>query len=272
MLYKFCDTNEQPFYVSLPAEALSYNGKYIDEEIPLFRTLYVSGRESFSADISETVLESLDGSVFLRRRLLPRTITVGYQISAGSAQELMEAYNHLNHLMRPAQVKVSFADEPDKYYIGTCKSVGVPEPGRLTVKGEIEIYCTDPCKYAKDTVTIQPESDGIFTFEYGGTVPAYPVFTASFAGDAKQVVLTGNLAVVSAGDADSEQNVFSSGDTINIDCGAGKIYLNDVDAPFLGDIANQFEQMTLEFGTNTITTSYTGTAPVFTMTYREAWL
>lgn len=51
MLYKFCDTNEQPFYVSLPAEALSYNGKYIDEEIPLFRTLCVSGRESFSAEL-----------------------------------------------------------------------------------------------------------------------------------------------------------------------------------------------------------------------------
>lgn len=272
MLYDFCDTNQIPSVASLPAEALCFNGKYIDEEIPLFRTLYVSGRESFSADIAETVLESIDGSVFLRRRLLPRTITVGYQIAARSAHELMAAYNHLNHLMRAAQVKVSFADEPDKYYIGTCRTVGSPEPGRLTVKAEMEIYCPDPCKYAVDTVTVSPDSNGLFTIEYGGTFPAYPIFEAEFSGNANQIVFTAENAVVSAGDVESESAVFIADDTVRIDCGTAKIYINDNDAPSVGDIANQYEQMMLEFGTNIITAAYTGAAPTFTMTYREAWL
>ena len=90
-MYSFCDTNSIPSGSPLPAEAICYDAKWIDNEIPHFRTLYVSGRESFSADITEAALESRDGSVFLRRRLVPRTITVGYQMTAGTASEPQES-------------------------------------------------------------------------------------------------------------------------------------------------------------------------------------
>lgn len=271
-LYNFVDTNEQPLYTDLPSEALCYDGKYIDEEISLFRTLYVSGRESFSAEITETALESLDGSVFLRRRLLPRTIIVGYQMTASSAEELTAAYNHLNYLMQGVQVQVAFADEPDKYYIGTCKSAGTPERGKLSVKAEMEIYCADPCKYAVEETTVSPNSDGEFVVEYQGTYPARPTFTATFSGSAKQAVFTGDNAIVTAGDADSDDAVFAAGDTVEINCEEAKIYLNDTDTPALGDIANEYENMVLSYGTNTISPTYTGATPAFTMTYREAWL
>ena len=272
MLYNFCDTNQIPSVASLPAEALCFNGVWIDNDISLYRTLYVSGRESFSADIAETALESLDGSVFLRSRLLPRTITVGYQITAPTAGEYMMAYNRLCKLMSGRQVQVIFADEPDKYYIGTCRTVGSPEPGRLTVKAEMEIYCTDPCKYAVQEATVYPNSGGIFAIEYSGSYPVRPSFEAVFSGNAKQVMITGADAIVTAGDSESSAYSFARNDKLIIDCADAKIYLNDTSSPALGNIANQYEKMILTPGENLITPSAIGTAPTFKMRYREAWL
>ena len=273
MLYGFCDTNQTPPAASLPSEALCFNGVWIDNDISLYRTLYVSGRESFSADINETALESMDGSVFLRSRLLPRTITVGYQISAPTPAQYVAAYNRLCKLMSGKQVQVIFADEPDKYYIGTCRTVGAPEPGRLTVKAEMEIYCADPCKYAVQETVVSPNSSGIFAVEYSGSYPAHPVFEATFsAGDAKQVMYTGANAVITAGDGESSSIFFRKDEILVIDCAEAKIYINDVGSPAIGNIANQYEEMLLMPGGNLITPSAVGNAPVFKMRYREAWL
>ena len=272
MLYDFCDTVQIPSAANLPSEALSFNGVWIDNDISLYRTLYVSGRESFTADIDVTALESMDGSVFLRSRLQPRTITVGYQISAPTPAQYVSAFNRLCRLMSGKQVQVIFADEPDKYYIGTCRTVGSPSPGRLTVKSEMEIYCADPCKYALQEITASPNSRGVFSVEYSGSYPVRPVFEADFSGSAKQVMYTGTNAVVTAGDSESSDSLFHDGDELVIDCAEAKLYLNDVSAPETGNIANQYEEMILVPGENTIIPSAVGTAPAFKMRYREAWL
>lgn len=273
MLYGFCDTNQTPPAASLPSEALCFNGVWIDNDISLYRTLYVSGRESFSADIAETALESMDGSVFLRSRLLPRTITVGYQISAPTPAQYVAAYNRLCKLMSGKQIQVIFADEPDKYYIGTCRTVGAPEPGRLSVKAEMEIYCADPCKYAVQETIISPNNSGVFAVDYSGSYPAHPVFEATFsAGNAKQVMFTGADAIVTAGDSEASDYSFARNDKLIIDCTDAKIYLNGASTPALGNIANQYEKMLLIPGGNIITPSSVGTAPTFRMRYREAWL
>lgn len=273
-LYPFYDTIQTPGAAPLPAEAVCYNGVWIDNDIPQFRTLYVSGRESFSMDITETALESMDGAAFLRRRLLPRTIIVGYQMVTSSASEFMTAFNRLNRLMSGAQVRVSFADEPDKYYTGTCRSIGTPDPGKLAAKAEMEIYCTDPRKYAATETTVSSNSSGVFAIEYGGSYPVRPSFVTSFSGSTRQVAFAGaDSAVISAGNASGSSGyAFVSGDRLLIDCAAAKIYLNNISAPALGDIANQFEEMQLAPGSNVITTSYTGAKPTFQLKYRTAWL
>ena len=272
MLYGFCDTNQTPLAASLPSEALCFNGVWIDNDISLYRTLYVSGRESFSADIAETALESMDGSVFLRSRLLPRTITVGYQITAPTPAQYMTAFNRLCRLMSGKQVQVIFADEPDKYYIGTCRTVGAPEPGRLTVKAEMEIYCADPCKYAVQETIISPDNSGVFAVDYSGSYPVRPAFEADFTGNTKQVMFTGADAIVTAGDSEASDYSFVRNDELIIDCTDAKIYLNGASTPALGNIANQYEEMLLIPGGNIITPSSVGAAPTLRMRYREAWL
>lgn len=267
-MYSFCDTNSIPSGSPLPAEAICYDSKWIDNEIPQFRTLYVSGRESFSADITEAALESRDGSVFLRRRLVPRTITVGYQMTAGTASELMSAFNRLNALMSGTQVQVIFADEPDKYFIGTCKGVGSPEPGRLAVKGEMEIYCPDPCKYSTvlSDVTVVPAADPI-EIEYGGTYPARPLISARMTAAGTEVTYELGGAAVQV-----KKSSFASGDVVEIDCNAATVRLNGTLTPSIGDIANDYEGMLLQPGTNLIGITHTGCSPATTVYYREAWL
>lgn len=278
-MYSFCDTNQVPAGRALPEEALCYNGVWIDDDISLYRTLYVSGRESFSAEVAELSMESVDGSFFLRRRLMPRTITVGYLLSAPTARELMAAYNRLNKLMSGIQVQVMFADEPDKYYVGTCKGVGAPEPGRLTTKGEMEIYCPDPCKYAISETTTAWSTSNTIAVEYEGSYPIRPKLCArGFQTVATHVVFAGDDATVSAGDPDAAEGeeAFETASELVIDCAAGKIYKDGLEADALGSIENGYEKMLLNPGANVITAAayrhLLDATASYRLQYRAAWL
>ena len=44
MIYSFVDTNGCPSDTALPAEAMNFNGVFLENEIEGYRTLYVSGR------------------------------------------------------------------------------------------------------------------------------------------------------------------------------------------------------------------------------------
>ena len=62
MLYDYRDTTEYTEYpISLPAQAMQFDGKWIESEIPGYRTLYVTGRETISAEITDTVVGASDG-------------------------------------------------------------------------------------------------------------------------------------------------------------------------------------------------------------------
>lgn len=132
----------------LSAESFSYDGKYLENEIPGFRTLCVSGRGVLTKEISNRTRDGFDGSDFIRRVIPAREITVQYSLSAPDAAELMNRFNTLNALLSKDQVKVIFADEKDKYFIGTGFNATDPEPGRLSCTGEIRVYCPDPYKYS----------------------------------------------------------------------------------------------------------------------------
>ena len=95
-MYKFVDTTESQEEQTLPSEALNFNGKYFEQEIPGYRTLYVSGREVLSAEITDTETGTANGTRYQRKRYPPRTITVGYQLIAEDNKAFREAYNKLN--------------------------------------------------------------------------------------------------------------------------------------------------------------------------------
>ena len=147
MSYKFIDVDDN-VETFLPAEAMSYDGIFLENEIEGYRTLNVSGRELMSADIKSSSIDGINGSQYQYKTYPSRTITVKYQLLAKSDRAFREAFNKMNYLLNKEQVKVIFNDEPDKYFIGTKQGNTVVDAGVNSVVGEFQIYCADPCKYS----------------------------------------------------------------------------------------------------------------------------
>lgn len=184
-MYTFVDTvNSGIVGTNLPTEAMSYNGVYLENEIDGYRTLSVTGRELMESEVTDQEIDGMDGSYYRYKTTPARTITVKYQLRARGSREYREAYNKMNKLLSGEQVKVIFNDESDKYFIGTKTSNTQVDGGTNNVIGEIEIYCTDPCKYS----TTEKEftaTDGVLNIVNEGTVPVsidYDVQTTSETG------------------------------------------------------------------------------------------
>lgn len=169
-MYTFLDVNDLPGASTLPAEAFSFNGEYLDEVIPGFRTLYVSGREDMEAEITDVGRE-VDGNVFIRKRYPPRVLTVGYQLIAETPELFRDAYNQLNLLLDQPQKRIVFADEPDLFFVGTRQRVGKVPPGKNKVIGEIELLCSDPFKYSEYRVVEETQSAEIYVANEGMPTP-----------------------------------------------------------------------------------------------------
>lgn len=187
-MYSFIDTTETAGAMVLPAEAVSINGEYIENQIDGFRTLYTSGRESLEKDIESYDNTAVNGSLTKYTRFPARTITVGFQIVTDSPEEFRQAFNQLNAVLNVEDAEIIFADEDDKFFTGTPIMNAEVDPGLCSVTGEYEIYCADPFKYSVDVMNPQPiiteDADtGLyqtFVIDYDGTYPAKPVYTARF--------------------------------------------------------------------------------------------
>ena len=137
-MYNFVDTNGYAEGTALPSEALKINGAYLENKVTGYRTLYVKGREMLAPDIETYETGVRDGSTLQSKRFPARTITVGYQLIASSAEAFRAAFNALNAALDVEEAELIFADEPDKFFIGTPSGRGdvpegeTPSPGSLT--------------------------------------------------------------------------------------------------------------------------------------------
>lgn len=180
-MYNFIDVNEVSENIVLPSEALKINGEYIENLIPGYRTLTVSGREALSPELTAFETGVRDGSVLQNKRFPARTIRVAYQLIAESNEAYRAAYNMLAAILNVENAELIFNDEPDKFFIGTPSAIGEVEPGRNAVTGEFEIFCADPFKYSVIEYEAEPDlDDGSILINYNGTYKAYPTLEANF--------------------------------------------------------------------------------------------
>lgn len=182
MMYEFIDTNAVQSTVPLPAEAMSFNGIYLENEVDGYRTIFVEGRETISASIDYTEIAVRDGAKYKRRRYLPRTLVVGFQLVVDTPEAFVAAFNKLQAILSQEEAQIIFLDEADKYYIGTKARLRDIPRGRLAVMGEIEITCADPFKYAVNETIVSSQTVGdqkTITVNYAGTYPAHPKIEAT---------------------------------------------------------------------------------------------
>lgn len=149
-MYQFVDTVESGSESEFPAEAMSVNGIYIENEIDGYRTLQVIGREQQESEVGEMQLGNFDGARFLYKRDEPKDIRVVFQMLSGSPSEFRSKFNQLNNILSQEEAELRFADEPDKFWVGTRISGPEVDGGQLNVVGEFKMHCSDPFKYGAE--------------------------------------------------------------------------------------------------------------------------
>lgn len=181
-MYNFVDTIEHTTTGVLPAEAMSFNGEYIENVIDGYRTLYVKGRDVLSPEIEVGEVGVRDGAYLKNKRFPARIITIGYQLLGETNEDFRERFNALNDLLNTEDAQLIFADEDDKYFTGTVQHFGDVPEGRNSITSEFEIICADPFKYSlvEKEVTPTADSGATFVIDYKGTYPAYPTLEAGF--------------------------------------------------------------------------------------------
>lgn len=228
-MYSFIDVTETQSGAVLPAEALKLNGAYIEDQVDGYRTLYVSGREALSPEIAMYETGVRDGSVVQSKRYPARTIRVGYQLKAATAEAFRDAYNKLAGILNVDDAELIFADEQDKFFTGTPSAIGEVEPGRNFVVSEFEIVCADPFKYS----VIEYEADAALDensilIDYNGTYKAYPTLEAQFFNeeeateDGETIIgLTGNADCGYVGFFTEDEKIIQLGDPDEADTEGG---------------------------------------------------
>lgn len=227
-MYKFVDTNEVSESVLLPSEALKINGKFIEELIPGYRTLSVSGREALSPEISTFETGARDGSTLKNKRYPARKIVVKYHLIAKTCEAFRVAYNKLASILDVEDAELIFNDEKDKYFIGTPTSIGGIEPGSNAVVGEFEILCIDPFKYSIVEYEAETVGDGhggkMFAVHYDGTYKSFPKFEAEFYRESEvssdgttETPLTGNGDCGFVAFYNEEEKIIQIGDPDEVD-------------------------------------------------------
>lgn len=199
-MYNFIDTTEASGVNVLPSEAFRINGEYIENAIPGYRTLSVSGREGLAPELSSYETGIRDGATLKGKRYPARTIIVKYQLIAENNGAFREKYNQLAGMLDVENAEIIFNDEADKYFVGTPSSIGPVEPGRNNVVGEFEIYCADPFKYSVEEYVVEATTvdalddegnvltddegntlkEKVFIVDYNGTYKSHPTLEADF--------------------------------------------------------------------------------------------
>lgn len=219
-MYNFIDVNEASEDYVLPSEALKINGEYIENLIPGYRTLNVSGREALSPDVASYTTGVRDGSKMQSKRYPERIIVITYQLIAANDEAFREAYNTLGKILDVEDAELIFNDEQDKFFVGTPCIIGEVEPGTNAVVGKIEILCLDPFKYSVVEYEATPNLDeGSILIDYNGTYKSFPILKADFY---------------------SEEDVAEDGETANTltgngDCGFVSFFNEDEKIIQLGD-------------------------------------
>lgn len=277
MIYTFRDTNGCPSDTAIPAEAMNFNGVFLENEIEGYRTLYVNGRESLAPELDTYDTGARAGALLKRRRFPTRPITVGYQLLSRTPEDFRQAFNKMARILNVQEGRMVFADEPDKYFTGTLSGMGDIEPGRNNITAELEFTCLDPFKYSMEETLYSLRT--LSRVEYEGTQPCYPRirwdikgntgYVGAFLGDASTIIQIGNPY-----EGQLTSNTFAAGDVVVADCASATITVNGVIRDNLGAVGNAWESFLLTPGENLIgaLSSSWAQRPDITLAAREVWL
>ncbi|EOI00671.1 MULTISPECIES: distal tail protein Dit [Enterococcus] len=166
-MYDFTDTNNNGSSKTiLPSEAMSFNGVFLENIIPGYRTLNVVGRELAATEIQSYQLGIRDGMRQVYSRIPERELIVKYKIDAPTNEDFRDRFNRLNvALFSEKDVEIWFNDEPEMLWSGSKSDVdNVPEGVNHAV-GTFTVSLSDPYKYTRSDATSVTWGSKVITFQ-----------------------------------------------------------------------------------------------------------
>lgn len=146
-MYQFRDINQSRKDNKLSSESFTYDGVYFENVIEGYKTLKVTGRESFQKEINSEVIGQADGEFYNYSRVVKRDISITFQLKANTPNDLINKFTQLNKLLKKDNAKLIFADESDKYFNATFVQMENVTEGTLMLTGTMLFTCLDPYKY-----------------------------------------------------------------------------------------------------------------------------
>ncbi|XOV21675.1 phage tail family protein [Lacticaseibacillus paracasei] len=145
--FKGSDNNQRP------AEAILIDGQYIEDLIPGYSTLQVSGRELLSQSIEKQTIGKSDGEFIQYARNPSREIVVGYRLSAADNLSFRQAFYKLNSILHGDSHQVSFNDDPSKYWLATLSDIDDVPKGRNAITSSFTLFVPDGIAHSVATKT-----------------------------------------------------------------------------------------------------------------------
>jgi predicted phage tail component-like protein len=173
-LYQFRDINQSKTDNKLSSESFTYDGVYFENVIEGYKTLKVTGRESFQKEINSEVIGQADGEFYNYSRVAKRDIAITFQLKAKTPNDLMNKFTQLNKLLKKDNARLIFADENDKYFNATFVQMENVTEGTLMLTGTMLFTCLDPYKYDVNAKTkTLPTGQNFIEVTNEGTAPTF---------------------------------------------------------------------------------------------------
>ena len=129
------------------------DGHYIEDLIPGYSTLQVSGRELLSQSIEKQTIGKSDGEFIQYVRNPSREIVVGYRLAAADNLSFRQAFYKLNDILHGENHQVSFNDDPSKYWIATFSDIDDVPKGRNAITSSFTLFVPDGIAHSVATKT-----------------------------------------------------------------------------------------------------------------------
>lgn len=196
-------------------QRMRINGTYLEDTVPGYHTLEVTGRDSIEMDIDSVSFARVDGERYQGKRATARTLTVRFVIEGYGPADFASKLAKLKTALKVTEAQLIFDDEPDKYWIGTPSKLDPEQVGPSACRGEIEILCSDPYKYGLVERSVN-FVDGTAEIYYGGTEETRPKIHAVFPEDTGYISFTKNEKTLMFGDETDDGSIPTDPDA-NVD-------------------------------------------------------
>ena len=201
--------------------SVTIDGLRLESEIPGFRVISATGRDSMQQNIEEIESKIVDGAFYRSKKLPVREINVEFVLIRENVEDLHIAYDKLKGILYSHEnAEFVFNDEPNLYYIGTVSSLTSEQiVWNNDSQGTFTIHCSTPFKYGKDLIEIDTDSADHtqFTIQYDGTYKSYPILETSFSNDCGYVGFTDGHGALQFGNPDEANEGYVQTDqTVNI--------------------------------------------------------